>query len=451
MGSKRTWPRGKQSGASGRPQARKHGGKEAKRPRAVSRVAGACIDNDEDLNSYIAKEGTFKDKVTALTLLIAKDPSSALTDELLKLAESENSDKAVYAIKYAVKLLEHAHEAKISQLLGNREFTKRFVDIVKAKMHSPFIKCKVLQTIKPLFAKGILDVQLVNLLLDLPAPELLGETRGILHSIVRAEDRLEISELVRDRLIETVCYKGGNMKRVRDALFLIASLPVRLFSLRSAADGCDGNAKEKSPVAMLMKAFAKYLVTAHENLEKKAGASFMKMLLSGIGWALRSDDGAEKISEEFMKGHGYIIFKLAYNSNHAISIRALKILERVYSLGHKVNYAKVLSDTIQRYTLSDDETKAQLLNMVLDIDDEAVMEKLIKSCYVADINGAYLEGAQIAVSENNKIACKGVKSRGNTHLLGMALLLKSHDPKIAGNARQLLGGHPLDVYNPWNN
>jgi hypothetical protein len=412
--------------------------REKKIPKLVSKVAKYSFEREEDLNNYIRDEGTFRDRVAALSLELLKNPSASRARELSRLAKEDNGDKSLYALKYLVKIVLEAQEEGMEELkkvFDEKELASEFVLALEQKMRSPFVGKSAIHFVEKLIGRGVMGQQILSMLLDLPSLELAQETRRIVQKMVR--EREEVRGLVVRKLCREIVSKRSAKDRVKGALFISTGLPASLFK------------GERKEMEGMFRSLERHL---RNGLEKKEPETlFIKCVSGGISW-LCSEAGRETV-EPFFTHANYLVFRCACHKNSQVSLNGLRVLERVHSLGIKVNWTKTLVDSISRHILSKEDVKASLLNLSLDIPSADLIDRVIKSCYVVDLNGVYTEGALILISENRKVlrerGDKTVHGESSSIRLGLFLLAKSFDKEVSSKAAALIRGESLEVSNPW--
>lgn len=445
--------------------------------RLTRKVVNKTFRTDSELTEFILSEGTFKDKVTAITLVIIQEKDRKAATHLLGMAEDENGrDKAYLAITHAVKIIEYYKECKkeaegetpkeskgkendgkekdeedeedeksrkdesaaFCAFIGKIGFIKRFTEAISKQMATPFLKEKLCILIKSMIEEGTLSGQMLGVLMDAADPEIDKEIMMIFGHIMRNRDR-ELIYILRDKIVQTVLYHK-NFKKVKYFITLSLSINKSEWILEEE--------DYKVYVGPLIKGYINILKRVYEEIDNpkiknKTGGSVISSLLKGllrfINWQKTIPSLSKNYTAEIFKAIGYIIFKLAYNENTNYSLPALNILE-VANETEKINYSRVLGDTIRKYIYLNDLSRCEILNKAVNIPEREVQIKVIQSAYHAPIGSKYPLGCQMVTQEAGSFTKESI---------GYLLLSKSHDREIAESAEKISRGEPIPVYNIW--
>jgi len=448
----------------------------SKRPKLTRNVVNKTFKTDEELTTFILNEGTFKDRITAMTLLAIKEKDEKCIEQLLEIAEDPHGgDKSYMAITHALKIIAYYNECKkeaaelekhksqgtppqepevtaeneqnasenalFVSFIDSTRLVKGLTDAISAQFASPFQKKKIAVLIKIMVTSGTLEVQGVNVLLSSMDTEVLKEVTAVVEIIIK-KDKKALLEVVKEKVIEVLQY-NHNVKTVKFAMNIASMLDKKSW--------IKGPGDYKEYVIPLVRGYGRLLKIFYEEMYKekkkdKKGYTGMWAVLTGLMKLLRWERTApeEALPDDrvakFMKEYGYIIFKLAYHDNVKYSLPALNLLELV-SETEKINYTRVLEDTIKRYTYMKESRRCEILNKAINQKEEEIQSKIISSSYLSQICGKYTLGCHMVTSE----CCSPLLSKR----IGLLLHRKSYDKDISLSAAKLLQGGSVPVYNLW--
>lgn len=430
------------------------------KPKLTRNVVNKTFRTDAELTEFILTEGTFKDKITVMTLVIIREQDEKALKQLMAILENiEGGDKAYLAITHAVKILEYYIECKTEpateeekeNILEKPEphtfcafiertgFTKRLTEAISKQMASPFLKEKLVILIKSMVEKDILSGQIIDILMDTAEVQIDKEIMLIFSYIIKNR-KIQLISILRDRITQTILYHK-NFRKVKYFVTLALTLNRTEWILEDA--------DYKVYVVPLIKGFSAILKRAHEEVDNpriknKSGTAVISSLLKGllrfIKWQKTVSSLTENYTAELFKDVGYIIFKLAYNDNTRYSLPALNILETANNT-EKINYSRVLGDTIRKYIYLNDLSRCEILNKAVNIPGREVQSKVVHSAYHAPIGSKYPLGCMMVSHEVNIDLSDRV---------GYLLLCKSHDKEIASSAEKIVRSESIPVYNIWS-
>ncbi|KAI5189121.1 hypothetical protein NEMIN01_0287 [Nematocida minor] len=440
------------------------------KPRLTRNVVNKTFKTDSELTEFILSEGTFKDRITALALVIIKDQDGRALNQLLDLAETENGgDKSYLAITHAVKILEYYKECKSESekrkepadeneendenenkqesvdssefcaFIEKTAFIKRVPEVIARQMGSSFLKGKLTILIKSMIEADTLSGQMLDILMDAADVEIDREIMVIFGHITRTRN-YKLIHILRDKIVQTILYHK-NLKKVKYFVTLALAINRTEWILESA--------DYKVYIEPLIKGFLSVLKKVYEEidnpkLKNKAGTSVLSSVLKGllrfINWQKTVPSLEKNYTTEIFKDFGYIIFKLAYNENTKYSLPALNILE-VANETEKINYARVLGDTIRKYIYLNDLSRCEILNKAVNVPGKEVQSKVVHSAYHTPIGSKYPLGCQMVSQE---------AGADFSEKMGYVLLCKSHDKEVAQAAKKIVAGESIPVYNIWS-
>lgn len=432
-----------------------------KKPRLTRNVVNKKFRTDSELTEFILKEGTFKDKVTAMTLIVIKENSNKGLDDLMQIADDPSGgDKAYLAITHALKIVEYYKEckeekpeqkpeeesddeskeesSKFCAFIEKSGFIKRFVEVVSRQMGSSFLKAKLCILIKSMIEEKTLSSQMVEILMDSADHDIDREIMLVFGHIIRNRD-IDLIHILRDKIVQTILYHK-NFRKVKYFITLALSINKSEWILEEG--------DYKVYVGPLIKGFVSVLKKVYEEIDnpkikQKTGTTVLSSLLKGllrfIKWQRTIPSIDKNYTAGIFKDTGYIIFKLAYNDNTKYSLPALNILEAANET-EKINYARVLGDTIKKYIYLNDLSRCEILNKAVNIPEKEVQVKIVQSAYHAPIGSKYPLGCQMVTQE---------AGAGTSEKIGYLLLCKSHDTEIAQSAEKIVQGEAIPVYNIW--
>ncbi|OAG32023.1 hypothetical protein NEDG_00498 [Nematocida displodere] len=417
------------------------------RSKLTRTVINKTFKTDDELNGFILKEGTFKDRLNAMTLVTIKELDETAAKQLLSIAETEGGDKSYLALTYAIKIISY-YDAVVKEeesspfvaFIDKIRFVKRLTDAFRLQMASPFLQKKVAMLIKNLVSSDILAVQMVDLLIEVNDSSMQKETLAVIDLIIKKKN-FTLLDIIKEKIVQTVLYHK-NLKKTKTMMTLAHHL-TRKDWVRKPED-------YKEYIVPLIRGYTAMLKKLYEGMysprpDPTIRISSVKLVLDGILrfllWERFLPAGflPETRVSKFVKECGYMIFKLAYHDNTKYSFPALTILE-IASETEKINYVKVLIDTVKKYIYLNETPRCELLNKAINQKDPEVQDRIVKSSYIYQIGGKYPLGCQMLAHE----CCPTFQSR-----LGLMLHRKSYDPDVSKNAEALLRGDTIEVYNLW--
>ncbi|KAI5159856.1 hypothetical protein NEAUS03_0651 [Nematocida ausubeli] len=459
------------------------------RTKLTRNVVNKTFRTDSELTEFILTEGTFKDRVTAMALIIIKEQNRKALEDLIHILENtEGGDKAYLAITHAVKVAEYYLQCKkqksdtpaneeenssdsiseeIKELDGESEeikeaekkaeeeekidedkfcqfiersgFIKRLVAALAKQLEFPFLKEKIAILIKSMIEADTLSGQMIDILLDAADHQIDKEIAAIFTYIVRNR-KINLISILRDKITQTIL-SHKNMRKVK--YFVTLAL------LLNKSEWVQEDADYHVYVYPLIKGFSQILKKVAEEVDNpaiksKSGLAVVSSLLKGllrfIKWQRTIPSLKKNYTEEIVKDIGYIFFKMAYNENTKYSLPALNILETINET-EKINYSRVLGDTIRKYIYLNDLSRCEILNKAVNVPEKEVQTKVIQSAYHAPIGSKYPLGCQMVSQE------AGIDVQGR---LGYILLTDSYDKETAESAEMLVQGKAIPVYNIWS-
>ncbi|KAH9386692.1 uncharacterized protein NEMAJ01_1588 [Nematocida major] len=430
----------------------------APKPRLTRNVVNKTFRTDGELTEFILNEGTFKDKVAAMTLMTIQEQDGKALNQLMSLLESsEGGDKVYLAITHAVKIADYYLECKkeaenpaadtestpdarkFCLFIEKSLFVKRLTEGISKHMASPFLKEKLMILVKNMVETDTLSEQMVGIMLDAADVQVDKEILLIFSHIIKHR-KMELISILRDKITQTIV-SHRNPKKVK--YFVTLAL------LLNKSEWVQEDADYTAYVVPLIRGFMSLLKTVQEEIgnpqiKAKTSASVLSSLLKGllrfINWQKTIPSLKMCYTSEILKEVGYIIFKLAYNDNTRYSLPALNLLETANET-EKINYSRVLGDTIRKYIYLNDLSKCEILNKAVNMPAQEVQVKVVQSAYHAPIGSKYPLGCMMVTQE----AGQSLKNRA-----GYVLLSQSHDPELADTAEKLVRGESISVYNIWS-
>ncbi|KAI5166438.1 hypothetical protein NEIRO03_0856 [Nematocida sp. AWRm78] len=190
---------------------------------------------------------------------------------------------------------------------------------------------------------------------------------------------------------------------------------------------------DETYLRVLIKLFCKLLITHSVINNNTITIMLLKGLLRFIKWT-------KSHNYYLLHNVGYIIYNLSYSNNTKLSMPSLNILELLH-ITEKVNYVKVLSDTIRKYIYLNDLSKCEILNKAVNTTEDKVKIEIICSAYHTPINSKYSMGCTMVSQE---IGLRVIDR------VGYALLITHYSKSISDNIKEVLIGNKIKVYNLWD-
>lgn len=440
----------------------KYAGKSGK-PRPVSKIvrlaANKTFRTEEELDTFILKEGTFKDRVAATVLAIIKRRDVRSVDMLLQISsESKGGDKAHFAITQALKVIEYYNAAKsenpddeIVRFLDRQQYKQRLTAALRTQMTEGFLKEKTIKLLKSLVERNVMAVEATNLLMENTNEETKTATLEFLEE-ARRLGRQDLLVVVKEKIVQDIL-THKNPKRIKSILHLALVLHKKEWV---------SNPKDyKKYIVPLIHGYSACLQRVYDTVtsddeKNKEKLTTVSAVLTGLcrffewGQNVTTKTESEEQIQKFMKKHETIIHQLAYHNNIQISLLALSILETA-NITADSKYPKILTDTMSKYTYLDEIQRCEILNMAANTTSPEILESTIKSSYLAKIGGKYALGCLMVISETQP----GLQAKSGKnpilHIIraGLHLQKRSYDPDVASSSAQLLRGNPISIYNLW--
>ncbi|EIJ94505.1 uncharacterized protein NEPG_00027 [Nematocida parisii ERTm1] len=509
--------------------------------RLTKKILHKKFQTDEDLNEFISAEGTFKDKVTLMTLKIIKERNSKEMKKLLNMANVTENDKTYLIIQNIMKIIEYYQiskklinsngnleiknekenseeeilleeeitrdnpknrkRAKINSTVCNKstvpqdtsitedeskelqneavlfckfielsKFFTEFYNILSKHCSNGFLKTKIFKLFSAPEILSIINGKVLDILMGNVDITVDREVKLILHYIKR--NRQDLLDIIKDKIIQLL----NNNRRVKYALSLTLLLDKNqwLYSTNrekkekgdekedekeiklithSAVNNSDAKETkiithsvinddklithnviyDETYLRVLVKLFCKLLVTHSVINNNTITIMLLKGLLRFIKWT-------KCYNYYLLHNVGYIIYNLSYSNNTKLSMPSLNILELLH-ITEKVNYVKVLSDTIRKYIYLNDLSKCEILNKAVNTTEDKVKTEIICSAYHTPINSKYSIGCTMVSQEI------GLRV---TDRVGYALLITHYSKSISDNIKDVLIGNKVKVYNLWD-
>ncbi|KAI5191944.1 hypothetical protein NECID01_1712 [Nematocida sp. AWRm77] len=421
--------------------------------------ASRCVINksfrtDEELTEFIFNEGTFKDRVTAMTLLTITETDYKAAMQLLEIAEEiEGADKAYLAITHGLKVAKYYEackkegaaeglnekDAKFVRFIEDIGFMRRLTGALRAQSSSPFLKTKIIQVLKGMMTSGTLEIEATNILMDAIDPTVEKEITSVIEALAENK-KTNLLVIVKEKLVQIIAHHK-NTKTVYCAMSVAFAIKKSMwYSTQKEFQECVVPMMEK--YCQILKDFYTEASGKKEQKSLKGLGNTLRGLFRFLLWEKEfHTEGKEQALPELIEQHKYIIYKMAYHENIKYSLPALNILECMHDMDPKINYPAVLVDTIRKYIYAREIEKCEILNKALNQKKAEVHSKVISSSYITEIGGKYVQGCHMVISE-----CVPEFSQR----LGMMLHRKSYSPEIAQTAHALLQNKPIPVYNLWD-
>ncbi|OAG32784.1 hypothetical protein NEIG_02101 [Nematocida sp. ERTm5] len=533
--------------------------------RLTKKILHKKFQTDEDLNEFISAEGTFKDKVTLMTLKIIKERNSKEMKKLLNMANVTENDKTYLIIQNIMKIIEYYQisknlinsngnleiknenlensedeilleeeitrdnpknrkRTKINNTVCNKstvpqdnsiteneskelqneavlfckfieisKFFTEFYNILSKHCSNGFLKTKIFKLFSTPDILSIINGKILDILMGNVDLTVDREVKLILHYIKR--NRQDLLDIIKDKIIQLL----NNNRRVKYALSLTLLLDKNqwLYSTNREKKkhrddkqikqvkqaklithdvvNNDNHAKlithdvvnnddhaklithddhsklithnvinddklithnviyDETYLRVLIKLFCKLLITHSVINNNTITIMLLKGLLRFIKWT-------KSHNYYLLHNVGYIIYNLSYSNNTKLSMPSLNILELLH-ITEKVNYVKVLSDTIGKYIYLNDLSKCEILNKAVNTTEDTVKTKIICSAYHTPINSKYSMGCTMVSQE---IGLRVIDR------VGYALLITHYSKSISDNIKEVLIGNKIKVYNLWD-
>lgn len=452
----------KHAGKQSDKHACQHAGKSSK-PKPVSKIvklaANKTFRTEEELDTFILKEGTFKDRVAAAVLAILKRRDARAVDMLLRISsEPKGGDKSHFAAAQALKVVEYYNAAKsenpedeVVSFLDKQQFQQRLTGALRTQLTEGFLKEKTIKLLESLVEKNVMAVEATNLLMENTTEETGTVTFNFLEE-VRRLGRHDLLQVVKEKIVQDIL-NHKNPKRIKHIMHLALVLRKK--------EWVSTPKEYKNYILPLIHGYSASLQRVYETVtaEEEKGKeklSTVSSVLTGLGrffeWGQSIAPKAEAAEQmqKFMKKCGHIIHRLAYHHNTQVSLLALGILETASALAES-SYAKVLADTVKKYTYLDEIQRCEILNKAANTPTPEVIESTVKSSYLAKVGGKYTLGCLMVISEAHPGLQEKAAPNSVLHIIraGLHLQKRSYDPEVASSSAQLLRGQPISAYNLW--
>ncbi|KAI5181667.1 hypothetical protein NEOKW01_1835 [Nematocida sp. AWRm80] len=350
---------------------------------------------------------------------------------------------------------EISESLKFVKFIEKTKFIDAFTGVLSKQLNGNFLKLKLTTLFRKLIDHNIMSLTLINLLMDSPDVTTEHMVNKIVDDLVKDKKYPELT-LIKNRIIEYVKYHK-NPATVKCILKLSVKVPKKIWLLKPS--------DYKEYIVPLVHGYLYHMKRIYVNMVEEpekakknptpkrkyskqspqtllCGFTGMASIMAGLNsFIIWSNDNptTKRLIAYLMKDYAYIIFKMCYYDNTKYSMQALTLLENISQL-EKINYHKVLADTIRKYMYLPDNTRCELLNKAYNQPTPEVLDKVVKSAYVHKIGSKYPLGCEMILSE--------VKPT-TKNKYGLHILKKSYSSEIASSTALLLKGEQIPVYNLW--